>query len=720
MSGKCMRADACGARAAGALLAMLLSAQGFAQGAPEAAARSLATTLSTLESRARALADVEAIEKLQRAYGYYLSRGYWDEAADLFADDATFESGVDGVYIGKAHIRERLIREGGGHPGPGLPYGQLNERLQLQPVVHLSADGLSARGRWRELAMLGQFHERAEWGSGIYENEYVKQGGIWRIAHLHYFPHFVAPYDSGWARLPSVTGDWVSAAGRALPADRPPSVRYQPFPALFTPPFHYSLAQARARSEDLPLLQQARHAVAQIRRVAQARGTRAEEEMLALASELDHAAEDLERLSSQQSIERLQGELGYYIDKGLWREAASLFARDGSYEYGQQGIYEGRAHVRVGLALLGPEGLQPGQLNDFPMLQPIVDVTPDARTAQGRWRSDVMLARAGEGAWGGGVYENEYVNEDGSWRIRKLHFYVTFFGRYDQGWTAAPIALEGPSRVHPPDRPPSMVYAAFPSIYLVPYHYANPVTGAVPSIEHPVHGERLPPELAMLEARSNALAHRVELLKDQAQIEKLQRAYGYYVDKAQWPEIARLFAADGTYEIGGRGRFVGPARVLEYLVKGLGPIGIGTRSGQLLDHQQFEGIVDVAADGRTAQGRWLAIVMAGSGKSSALWGDVTYENRYVKQDGVWKAAAFRAPFTMYCSYAGGWRDNAVPNTRPDSFLPPPDLAPSTVYLTYPSYYLNPFHYPNPVTGRMAPPPDAAAGGTLMRGSPGAT
>ena len=31
--------------------------------------------------------------------------------------------------------------------------------------------------------------------------------------------------------------------------------------------------------------------------------------------------------------------------------------------------------------------------------------------------------------------------------------------------------------------------------------------------------------------------------------------------------------------------------------------------------------------------------------------------------------------------------------------PPPDLPPTTIYLTYPAYYIVPFHYPNPVTGK---------------------
>jgi SnoaL-like domain len=232
----------------------------------------------------------------------------------------------------------------------------------------------------------------------------------------------------------------------------------------------------------------------------------------------------------------------------------------------------------------------------------------------------------------------------------------------------------------------------------------------VGGVEVDTHGPAgLPAGLKALQASANALSHKVELLKDRVLIDNMQRAYGYYVDKAQWPDIADEFAPDGTYEIGGRGIFVGPKRVLEYLVTGLGPIGVEKRHDQVLNHQTFQGVVDIAPDGKTAKGRWTAFVMGG-GPGFAGWGDCVYENSYVKKNGVWMFQHVRAAFTMYSPYKGGWIDHAVPNTRPDSFPPPPDLPPTAVYLTYPSFYVIPYHYANPVTGKPAPPPNPAAGG----------
>jgi hypothetical protein len=652
-------------------------------------------SVALLAAQVDRLEAAESVKRLQRAYGYYIDKGYWDEAADLFADDATFEAGVDGVYVGSRRIRELIVHYGGGNPGPGLPYGQINHHLQLQPVVHVAADGRTALGRWRELALLGQFQKYAAWGDGIYECEYVKEGTVWKIRRLRYFPNFVAPYEGGWAKLTTAKDDWQSDVARQFPSDRPPTLRYRQFPDVFVPPFHYT--------HPVPFVQAA--------------GREARPQPAASGTVTADCQHRIERLSSREDIENLQAAYGYYVDKGLWDQATELFSKQASYEYGQRGVYVGRAHIRRALTLFGKQGLQPGQLNNYMMLQPIIDVSADNRTAKARWRSDIELAVNGKGQWGEGTYENEYVRENGEWRISKLHFYVTFIADYDAGWIDGAVPMERPSTQIPPDRQPSERYESLPGVYLPAYHYDNPVTGrheaaAVAGTDTAAVAHT--PELAGIERR-------ITRLEDQFAIEKVQRAYGYYVDKAMWPQVADLFAETGTLEIGGRGVFVGKRRALEYLVTGLGPIGLETRHGQVINHQQFQGIVTVAEDGRTAHGRWTALVMGGGPRAgSAVWGDATYENTYVKEDGVWKIAALHAPFNMYSFYRDGWAKQAVPNTRPDSFEPPPDLPPTVLYLTYPSYYNNPFHYPNPVTGHVAPAPNPAAGGVApMRVSPAA-
>lgn len=205
----------------------------------QARVTALKAKLAALRDEAQRREDHFEIARLQRAYGYYIDKGYWREAANLFAENATFEHGADGVYMGRERIHDVLVRLGGGNPGPGLPYGQLNERLQLQAVLTLSDDGRTAKGRWREFAMLGQYQDYAAWGDGIYENDYAKEGDVWKIAALRFFPNFVAPYEGGWASLTPADGDLRSETARVVPPDRPSTIDYRPFPEINVPPFHY-------------------------------------------------------------------------------------------------------------------------------------------------------------------------------------------------------------------------------------------------------------------------------------------------------------------------------------------------------------------------------------------------------------------------------------------------------------------------------------------------
>ena len=201
--------------------------------------------------------------------------------------------------------------------------------------------------------------------------------------------------------------------------------------------------------------------------------------------------------------------------------------------------------------------------------------------------------------------------------------------------------------------------------------------------------------------RLDALEARITRLEDMNQIERLQRTYGYFVDKSQWTQLSELFSSDTTLEIGGKGLFLGKPRVLEYMQTAFGPDG--AKEGILANHMQFQSIPDISVDGNTGWIRSRAYVMSLGG-----WGLPLYENEYKKEDGVWKISRLTGPFIMYTNWEG-WGKNALNNTWPDKFNPPPDLPPSTVYLTYPAYYIIPYHYPNPVTGKPLVPDTGEVG-----------
>ena len=388
--------------------------------ANDGTAASLERQIAALEERKQRIQDSNDLKRLQRAYGYYVDHAMWDEVADLFADNGSIEIGLDGVYLGKERVREYLYALSNGRPG--LAEGVLNEHMQLMPVVTVSPDGTTAKGRWEGIAMVGRLGEEALWGQGPYENEYVKEDGVWKIARLHWFQTFLVPYEGGWAHNEDVNG--AKAVSQRLPPDAPPTIEYEPWPETYLPPFHFDnpvalpTTSAAARTNEAATTGQA----------AAAESNDSPERLQQRTAALLH---HIQLLEDENEIENLQRIYGYYIEEGLWTEAANLFSADGTIELAGHGIYDGKERVLEYLRSLGDELPQDGRLYDQMQLQPVVHVAADGTTAKGRWRLFAQEAKHGEFAeWGVGWYENDYVKEDGVWKIRNLRSFIRMYSPY--------------------------------------------------------------------------------------------------------------------------------------------------------------------------------------------------------------------------------------------------------------------------------------------------
>jgi len=189
----------------------------------------LTAQVAQLQQQAQAANDYAAIANLQAAYGYYVDKSRWDDAADLFSKDATLEIAGRGVFKGQERARAYLKQLG------ELKYGTLYNHMQLQPVIHVAEDGNSAKARWRSLMQVGHLGQEARWGEATYENEYVKEAGVWKISKLHSYITFYVDFDKGWNK------GAVPMLGKipGLQPDEPPSVEYKSFPDVFVPPYHY-------------------------------------------------------------------------------------------------------------------------------------------------------------------------------------------------------------------------------------------------------------------------------------------------------------------------------------------------------------------------------------------------------------------------------------------------------------------------------------------------
>lgn len=623
--------------------------------------------LGLLEARAQRLADIAAIKRLQAAYGYYLDEGQWTDAADLFAADATLEIGKDGVYRGRERIGEYFRALGDGREG--LAPGRLNEHLQVMPVITLAADGRRANGTWRAIILAGQLGQDAWWGEGPYENEYVKEDGVWKIASLRWFQTLWVPYEGGWANNPDTNG--ARFVGTRLTPDASPTIDYKTWPGAFTPPFHF-----RSQYPGLDAMPVPADAA----------------ERAATAARVNQLVHDAQQLVDQDQVENLQRIHGFYTDKGLWSEAAGLFTDDAELHVQGRGIFRGKARILEYLQAIGPEGLTPGRLYDQMQLQPVTHVDAAAGTAQARWHVFSQFARHGEfHEWGTGVQENQYRREDGVWKIHRLHFYPTMVTPYEAGWgkTSLPFSRFEPALT--PDAPSPGPASNYDHAFVAPFHYAHPVRAPARAPRAPAIASdtTVQQALDLAEQQITAAEHRHS-------IENIQTAYGYYLATLLWDDLTDLFADEGTIEIAMRGIYAGKPSVRRNLDL-YGQAGLD--DGVLHNHMQFQKVIHVSPDGSRANLRSRALSMMGNFGRNATWMAGTYENELVNVDGRWKFIKDQQVNTYFAPYDIGWKELAQrppPGITPSN---PPDAPPSFDFDLYPKNFLLPFHYPHPVTGR---------------------
>lgn len=128
-----------------------------------------------------------------------------------------------------------------------------------------------------------------------------------------------------------------------------------------------------------------------------------------------------------EQIENLQKIYGYYSDNHMGDEAADLFAdKDAYFEDSAHGgaIYQGKDRIRqIIRRFFNKEGNPEGDkiLTLRMQLQSVIHVSPDGNTAKGRWQMlsfQTLPLSEDPGVLRpiilSGVYENEYVKENGN------------------------------------------------------------------------------------------------------------------------------------------------------------------------------------------------------------------------------------------------------------------------------------------------------------------
>ena len=185
-----------------------------------------------------------------------LSIDWLFEVAELFSDhEEAFAEFLGGRYRRKTGIQRLYIERFAarfvkGRNGP--VHGFLLDHAQMQGIVDVTvtSEGTRASGRFRTLMSAGVHKSIAEthprgfvqwWEGGLYENEYIKENGVWKIFKLRYFPFWHADFQKGWSN--KEIGEFVPFDTKTYPENQtgPDEIVEQLmlWPDTRVVPFHY-------------------------------------------------------------------------------------------------------------------------------------------------------------------------------------------------------------------------------------------------------------------------------------------------------------------------------------------------------------------------------------------------------------------------------------------------------------------------------------------------
>ena len=536
--------------------------------------------------QAQALRD---IKRLQYSYAHYAESGLWLDLGDLFAVNGVAHYS-QGDFRGPESLRKFYLQELG-RGQLGLAEGRIYPHIMIQPVVTVAEDGKTAKGRWHVIAMLGSYGTSASWAGVVYENRYVFEDGVWKISELSYNSQYSGRYS-------------------------PPSLSVSKWDL----PYHFTPQSAGTPAAN-PV------SPAPLAQADEAAGSATFE---GLQQRWVEVARRAQQLQDETDVLNLQHSYGYDFDQKMWGAVANLFTSDGTLELGLRGVYAGRGRIRRALNIISGERLDDDEVHDHLQLATVVHISPDGRTAKARGIELSVSGVKEKGAqWEEGIFENEYVKEDGIWKIYSVHYYPRVITDYEAGWAKDAKPAARPSTLFPPDRPPTEAYGIYPRMYYPRFHYDNPVTrlpvqyppGIAAAIEkgnakqrssRPAALPSPPKDVKEFMARLTELERQIHSSLGYDAAENLVSALGYYLEDSRADGLQGLFLSNP------------PDR------RSLSNTEAENSSAI---HQTIQPVVRLAADGKSATIR--ARLLKVDGKAGVL-ASGTYEGRAINRDGTWK------------------------------------------------------------------------------------
>ena len=191
-----------------------------------------------------ALAHAEAFdaaENVSNAYGYYIDQFAWALTAELFARAGWKELSYIGTFIGRDRVRDSMIQRYG-EGGPNAAFQAIHQKTQ--PYVTVLGDGARAMIRTRLMQFNSSATGPGSWIGGIYENQVVKEDGVWRIHGMDLDYVWLADYATGWTGVDPAANARFALTPELIAAFNPDAPlrgeTFAPYPRLAPMGFHYA------------------------------------------------------------------------------------------------------------------------------------------------------------------------------------------------------------------------------------------------------------------------------------------------------------------------------------------------------------------------------------------------------------------------------------------------------------------------------------------------
>jgi len=160
------------------------------------------------------LEDIEAIERLQRAYNYYVEHMLGQDIIDCFAESPDVKlNWLEGQYMGKEGVKRYFAKAASGEN----PVDFSHQLAPTSGLITIAADGKKAWGRWYVFGgVFSPKNGKVEGGalvSGVYEMTYIKENDIWKILQIYWFIPYSVRISDGWG-LPENLGEMMIKSAR--------------------------------------------------------------------------------------------------------------------------------------------------------------------------------------------------------------------------------------------------------------------------------------------------------------------------------------------------------------------------------------------------------------------------------------------------------------------------------------------------------------------------